>query len=255
MIKVFSFFFTALLFVYAQKQQTLVDIYLIGDSTMSTYPDNYYPRMGWGQVFHTSFKTDKVRVNNEAVSGRSTKSYIEEGLWEKVYNNLKKGDFVFIQFGHNDMVESKEHLYAPPFGAYTDNLHTLIVQAREKGAKPVLITPMCKRRFDKDGNFQVTMGQYPVAMRVLAERENVPLIDLHKLSCQKFRELGLDKTKNIFLWLSAGESAKYPEGVEDNTHFQEQGALLLSKLVAQEIKRIQLSIAPYLKEEMLNTSD
>lgn len=225
-----------------------INIYLIGDSTVSDYPESYYPRMGWGQVLESFFQED-VKVHNKAVSGRSTKSFIEEGLWEEVLSNLKEGDYLLIQFGHNDMKSENERLYAAPFSAYTDNLRTFIEAAKRKKAIPILVTPVYRRRFDDNGLLQNSLGEYPLAMRILAEKEEIPLIDLHKKSFQLFSELGPEKTKEIFLWLEEGESKNYPKGIEDNSHFSEQGATALSRLVVEEMQRLDLPVTSYLKKD------
>lgn len=225
-----------------------VDIYLIGDSTVSDYPENYYPRMGWGQAL-ASFFQENVSVHNKAVSGRSTKSYIDEGLWKEVLSALKEGDYLLIQFGHNDMKSENERLYAAPFSAYTDNLKTFVEEAKRKKAFPVLVTPVYRRRFDDNGLLQNSLGEYPLAMRILAEKEEIPLIDLHKKSLQLFSELGPEKTKKIFLWLEEGEYKNYPKGIEDNSHFSEQGANALSRMVVEEMQRLGLPVTSYLKED------
>ncbi|MEK6476209.1 rhamnogalacturonan acetylesterase [Catalinimonas sp. 4WD22] len=221
---------------------------MIGDSTVSDYPEDYYPRMGWGQALESFFQED-VKVHNKAVSGRSTKSFIDEGLWKEVLSGLKEGDYLLIQFGHNDMKSENERLYAAPFGAYTDNLRTFIEAAKRKKAIPVLVTPVYRRRFDDNGLLQNSLGEYPLAMRILAEKEEIPLIDLHKKSFKLFSELGPEKTKKIFLWLEEGEHKNYPKGIEDNSHFSEQGAIALSRLVVEEMQRLDLPIASPLKKE------
>lgn len=242
----YQIIYVCILLIFPQKEES-VEIYLIGDSTMSEYPENYYPRMGWGQALETFFH-DNVQVHNKAVSGRSTKSFIAEGHWQNVLKALDKGDYLLIQFGHNDMKTEEEHLYAPPFGLYTENLITFIEEARKKEAIPILATPVYRRRFDDSGYLKNSLGDYPLAVRMLAEKTHTPLIDLHKQSFTLFSDLGPEKTKDIFLWLSPGEYENYPEGVEDNSHFSEQGAIALSQLVINEMKRLQLPVINYLKE-------
>lgn len=230
-------------------EESKVNIYLIGDSTVSTYPDNYYPRMGWGQALGAYFQHEKVQVHNKAVSGRSTKSYIVEGLWKQLVQTLDEGDYLLIQFGHNDMKKGEEHLYAAPFNDYTANLKMFIQEAREKKAYPILVTPVFRRRFDENGLLQNSLGDYALAMRILAEQEQVPLLDLHKRSFELFSKLGAEKTKEIFLWLSPGAYENYPEGIQDNSHFSEKGAQALSALIIDEIVRLELPLKEHMREE------
>lgn len=248
-INAFYLNITVLILSCISLQREPIDVYLIGDSTMSSYPENYYPRMGWGQALDTFFQSN-IHIHNKAVSGRSTKSFIEEGHWQKVLDELGEGDYLLIQFGHNDMKAEQEHLYAAPFGAYTENLKLFIEETRKKKANPVLMTPVYRRRFDKNGFLQNSLGDYPVAVRMLAEKMEVPLIDLHQQSFRLFTELGPEKTKEIFLWLSPGEYENYPEGVEDNSHFSEIGAIALSGLVVNEMKRLNLPVISYLKKNI-----
>jgi lysophospholipase L1-like esterase len=239
------------IFLLIPEQKERIELYLIGDSTVSEYPADYYPRMGWGQALSTFFQND-VQVHNKAISGRSTKSFIAEGHWQKVLDAIDEGDYLLIQFGHNDMKTEQEHLYAAPFGAYTENLTIFIEEARRKKAHPVLVTPVYRRRFDTNGFLKNSLGDYPVAVRMLAERMQVPLIDLHQQSFKLFTELGPEKTKDIFLWLSPGEYENYPKGIEDNSHFSEKGAFALSGLVVNEIKRLDLPVVSHLKESPEN---
>ncbi|MDF9800315.1 lysophospholipase L1-like esterase [Catalinimonas alkaloidigena] len=246
----FTHLIWAFVFLLNTHTNTSIEVFLIGDSTVSEYPESYYPRMGWGQALESFFQEGKVKVHNKAVSGRSTKSFIDEGLWEKVLNELGEGDYLLIQFGHNDMKSENEHLYAAPFGAYTDNLMTFIKKARAKKAVPVLVTPVYRRRFDDNGLLKNSHGEYPLAMRILAEKKEVPLIDLHKKSFQLFSALGPEKTKDIFLWLQEDEYENYPEGIEDNSHFSKSGAIALSELVAEEMLRLEMPLTIHLKEEV-----
>ncbi|MDD5541188.1 MAG: rhamnogalacturonan acetylesterase, partial [Candidatus Marinimicrobia bacterium] len=193
-------------------------IHLIGDSTMADKPLDDNPERGWGQLFPLFF-THEIQIINYARNGRSTKSFIDQGLWIEVYNNLKPGDYVFIQFGHNDAKKSDTTRYADAHTAYRDNLIRFIAETREKGANQVLITPVNRRKFSDTGEFIDQHGEYPVVVRELATEYNVPLIDLHARSLELFRKLGPVKSEGLFLRAPAGVYKALPEGKSDNTHF------------------------------------
>ncbi len=137
-----------------------VKVYMIGDSTMADKPLADNPERGWGQLFPAYFN-DKVLIENHAVNGRSTKSFIDQGRWKEVYNKLNKGDYVFIQFGHNDEKKQDTSRYAAPHGAYKDNLIKFVSESRDRGAIPILLTPINRRKFDESGKLVDTHGDYP----------------------------------------------------------------------------------------------
>jgi len=221
-------------------------IHLIGDSTMADKPLDDNPERGWGQLFPLFF-THEIQIINYARNGRSTKSFIDQGLWIEVYNNLKPGDYVFIQFGHNDAKKSDTTRYADAHTAYRDNLIRFIAETREKGANQVLITPVNRRKFSDTGEFVDQHGEYPVLVRELATEYNVPLIDLHARSLELFRKLGPVKSEGLFLRAPAGVYKALPEGKSDNTHFNRTGAIKICELVINEMKAIDLPVARYLK--------
>lgn len=216
-----------------------ITVYLAGDSTVSDYSSSLAPRAGWGQVFDQMFD-DKIVVKNEAQSGRSSKSFIDEGRLDTILNQIEKGDYLFIQFGHNDEKIEDLARYTEPSTTYKSYLKQYIDGARAKNAIPVLVTPVERRRFTADGNARDSHGEYPAAMKELGKEENVPVIDLTAKSKALFQENGPEKTKDIFLWLEAGENANYPQGVQDNTHFQEDGAKMIAQLVLEGIDELKL---------------
>ena len=223
--------------------------YLIGDSTVSLYTSAYYPRMGWGQVFGSYFKSTLV-VSDKALSGRSSKSFYDEGAWTPVQTALRTGDYVFIQFGHNDE-KTDAALHTDPYTTYQQYLTRYIDGARAKGAIPILVTPV-ERNSWSGGTIKATHGDYPAAMRQLASAKGVPLIDLTAGSTAKYIALGQTYTTwNVFLNLTAGQYANYPNGNTDNTHFQENGANIIARLVTGAIRsssNTQLkTLATYLK--------
>lgn len=222
-----------------------INLFLAGDSTMSHYEASRAPQMGWGQVVDYYF-TDQVLISNEAASGRSTKTFIEEGRLERINQKIGPGDYLFIQFGHNDSKLHSER-YTEPFTTYKENLTKFYRTAKEKNAFPVLLTPVQRRNFTPDGEIIDKHGDYPMAMRALAEELDVPLIDMTEKSTTLLEEIGDEPSKRLFMWLKPGEYSYYPEGEKDNTHFTEYGAKQIAKLVIEGIKELNLPIAKYIK--------
>ena len=219
-------------------------IYIIGDSTASNYENDRYPRMGWGQTLGNHLKD--IEVQNAAKSGRSTKSFKDEGHWGEVEKNLKDGDYVFIQFGHNDQKKDDPKRFTTPDKDYSDNLKEYVKISREKGATPVLLTSIHRRRF-KDGKIVDSHKDYLTATRKVAGELNVPLIDLASKSEVLFNQYGEDGSKKLFMILEKGENPNYPEGSNDNTHLSELGANEISKLVVQGIKENNLPLQKNIK--------
>jgi lysophospholipase L1-like esterase len=219
-------------------------IYTIGDSTMANKKQEVYPETGWCQVLQQYFNST-VQVKNHALNGRSTKSFIEEGRWQAILDSLKSGDFVFIQFGHNDQKIKDSTRFSGPFGTYSENLEKFVTETRAKGAIPILFTSIVRRKFGDDGKLTDTHGDYPVATRKVAQELNVPLIDLQKLTEIWVNSLGDEPSKAMFLWTEPNE--KFPEGRKDDTHLSVKGATEVARLAINEFKKQKLEIAEYLK--------
>jgi len=215
-----------------------ITIYLAGDSTVTDPSADGFPFSGWGQMLNYYFKHDVV-IANHAVGGRSSKSFISEGRLDGIIEEIKEGDFLFIQFGHNDQ-KSDEERFTDPDTTYLEHLKKYIDAARSKKATPVLLTSVHRRYYDTDGRIINTHTTYLDAVRKLAEEENVALIDLADRSKQLFEELGVEATKSIFLWGEPGEWKSSSNGVKDNTHFQELGSLQIAQLVVQGIRDLHL---------------
>ncbi|MFT7233432.1 MAG: lysophospholipase L1-like esterase [Cyclobacteriaceae bacterium] len=238
-----------------------VTIYLIGDSTMADYSNNYdqgkdymktrYPVTGWGQVFQEFFTninpeefngliaTDSVVVDDRARGGRSTRTFFQEGRWRSVYNTLKKGDLVIMQFGHNDAAESKTERYTNIEG-YKEFLRLFVSQSKEKGAIPIILTPVCRNYPWKDGHLENVHGEYPEAAIAIATELNVLLIDLNQLSMNAFSVKGKEYvSQKYFMNLPAGRYEAYPDGQNDNTHFQPEGAQAVASLVFEAMKNLK----------------
>lgn len=211
-----------------------VHVYMIGDSTMANKPLEDNPERGWGQLFPEYFD-ENVFVSNYAVNGRSTKSFIDEGRWHVVLDSLHAGDVLFIQFGHNDEKEHDSTRYAAPFGAYKENLARFVTEARNAHALPILLTPVVRRRFDENGQFYDTHGDYPQAVKQVADELDVPLIDLHTLSWDVLEAMGEEPSKELFLWIEPGVYSSLPDGKQDDTHFSEFGARRIAGLVADAL--------------------
>jgi lysophospholipase L1-like esterase len=229
---------------FAQKPT----LYTIGDSTMADKikPDEN-PEKGWCQVLPYFFDLNKITIDNRAVNGRSTRSFINEKRWESVYKSLKKGDYVFIQFGHNDEKIADSTRYTNPHTAYRYNLIRFVTEAREKGAIPILFSSIARRNFNEHGVLVGTHGEYPIEARLVAQEFNVPFIDLGYFSEVLEQSYGPEKSKDLHLHFKAGEHPYYPEGKTDDTHLSYKGALEIAKIVVAELTKMNLDIATRLR--------
>ena len=228
-----SLLVTAPIFAAPQQGEQVAPLRLviIGDSTVCNYPDNN-PCRGWGQFIEGYFQKGSVTVSNFAKSGRSTKTFLKEGLWQRVLD--EKPDIVLIQFGHND-----SHGHGRPEATdaatdFQDNLRRYIDEARAINATPILVTPMYRRTFDKAGKLTDILGPYAEAMKAVAVEKKVPVIDLHASSGKLFEPLG-DAGCVVF--------ASTPT---DRTHFNEKGARAMAELVMKELPQVE----PRLKERL-----
>lgn len=225
-----------------------ITIFMIGNSTMADKPyAEGNPEKGWGQTFPLYFK-EGIRIENHAVNGRSTKSFIDEGRWKKVVEEIQPGDYVLIEFGHNDEKQKDSTRYAAPRTGYRTNLIKFIDETRSKGGTPVLATPIVRRRFDEKGNFYDTHGEYPDVVRELAEEYNVPLLDLHKKTEEMLKEFGEELSKNLFLHISPNEYKSLPEGRTDNTHLSPYGAFKVCDLAVEELRTSLPELIKWLKD-------
>ncbi|SOD14427.1 rhamnogalacturonan acetylesterase [Pedobacter xixiisoli] len=219
-------------------------LFIIGDSTAANKAEKAYPETGWGMEI-ASFFNDDLIVDNRAANGRSTKSFLNEKRWDGVLKNLKAGDFVFIQFGHND-----EKIDKPEVGTsleeYKSNLVLYINQTREKKANPILLTPIMRRSF-KDGVFTDSHKGYPAVVRRVADSLKVPLIDMHKKTEKLLVGLGEQSSIKLFNHLDSGH-VNYPKGVKDNTHLSIEGAKEVATLVVEGIKETKIGLVKYLKK-------
>jgi DNA sulfur modification protein DndE len=222
-------------------------IFLVGDSTMADKPDLTKPERGWGMEFGQYFDNSVV-IRNTAVNGRSTKSYYREGRWTKVLQDLKPGDWVFIQFGHNDSKVEDSVRSAPAQTLYRQFLTRFVQEAKAKGANPVLLTPVGRRYFDDAGKRKDDHGEYPGVVREVAKTQKVPLIDLHEKSWAMYSQLGEAGTRPLFWSYQNGyyQPNPVPPAKNDNTHFSEYGATRVAQLVAQSVQEQHLALASHL---------
>ena len=222
-----------LLLAFTSPAKKKIKIFLAGDSTIAIKETKAYPETGWGMPF-VYFWDSTVTVVNRAKNGRSTKTFLSEGLWKSIYDEAGEGDYVFIQFGHNDESPDKKERYATP-DTFKMNLTRFIRETREKKAIPVLLTPVSRRKF-KDGKAVNTHEIYSGLTREVAREQQAAFIDLDEKSKALYEKWGEEYSKKLFLQLEPGEHPNYPEGKVDNTHFTELGARLIAQLVLKEIK-------------------
>jgi lysophospholipase L1-like esterase len=239
--------FSILLLCSLSFGQQPITVFLAGDSTMAEKLATKRPETGWGELLQSFFDESKVRVENHAQNGRSTKTFIAENRWQAIVDKLEKGDYVFIQFGHNDSSKEKTERYTPPED-YRKNLVRFIAEVRERKAIPVLMTPVMRRRFDKQGEFYDTHGEYPDIVRAVAAENKVALIDMHRKSEELIKQYGVEESRKLFLQLKPDENVNYPNGIEDNTHFSPPGARIMAGLAVDGIREQKLGLRKYLKK-------
>ncbi|MES2418207.1 MAG: pectinesterase family protein [Bacteroidota bacterium] len=217
---------------FIRRPDNLINVYIIGDSTAANKLPQAFPETGWGMELATFFDST-VKIDNRALNGRSTKSFIAEKRWAAVLTLLRAGDYVLIQFGHND-----EKIDKPGIGTslseYKANLIKYVEETRAKKANPVLLTPIMRRNF-KNGVLKDTHGSYPEVVRHLADSLGVPLIDMHRKTTQLLTGLGDLPSIKLFNYVDSGH-VNYPTGKKDDTHLSPEGAKVIAKLVAQSIK-------------------
>ena len=220
-----------------QKHTT---VYMIGDSTMANKQVDKFPETGWGMPFSKMFD-ETITIDNRSLNGRSTKSFINEKRWQPIVEALKEGDYVFIEFGHND-----EKIDKPAVGTsieeFKTNLVKFITEARAAKAIPILLTPVNRWKFDSLGKFEDTHGAYPDAVREVAKSDNVLFIDMYSKSKLLMQKIGPEASHKWFNQLEKGENVNYPNGVKDNTHFNPVGAIQMADLAVEGLKELQIDL-------------
>lgn len=218
----------------APKGTRMRTLYIAGDSTAAQKYADAAPETGWGMALPCFLHKDVV-VANHAVNGRSTKSFLAEGRLDAILRVIRPGDVLLVQFGHNDQKTEDPARGTDPWTTYQDNLRAFAAAAREHRALPVFATSVERRRFDAAGTALRTLGQYPAAMRALAVREDIALLDVEALSLALWQRLGPEATKTYFNWTPTEQ---------DNTHFNPPGAIEVARLVTDELLRTRV-LAPH----------
>ena len=239
---------TLLITTAAVAQKT--NLYCIGDSTMANKKDpEKNPEHGWAQVLQPFF-TDNILVVNKAVNGRSTKSFIAEKRWDSIYKVLKKGDYVLIEFGHNDQKIEDPSRYTNPHTAYRYNLIKFVKESREKGAIPILLTSISRRNFNEKGVLVPTHGDYPLETRLVAQEYNVPFIDLEYYTEQLEQSYGPENSKLLHLHFKAGENPFYDKDKADDTHLSLKGATEIAQIFISQLKLLKSPSLQKLQKEI-----
>jgi lysophospholipase L1-like esterase len=221
-----------------------ITVWLAGDSTMAQKTADKRPETGWGEALQPCFDSAHVRVANRAVNGRSTRSFLAEGRWTAIVDSLHAGDYVLIQFGHNDEKAGTDR-YASPED-YARNLARFVGDVRARDAHPVLLTPVVRRKFDGE-TLQPTHGAYPDSARRAARELGVPLIDMTRASAAFVQRLGPDSSRALWLHLEPGANPNYPAGVHDDTHFDPDGARTMAGLAIDAMRSVIPALAAHLR--------
>lgn len=257
------------------SEKQVITIFTIGDSTMANKKlDGGNPERGWGQMLSRYFSSDVV-IDNHAVNGRSSKSFIDEGRWDAVLKKLKPGDYVFIQFGHNDEKPDQER-HTDPGTTFDANLKRFVTEARAKGGIPVLFNSIVRRNFGKgdadavakaiiqddsrenatqqakdtigsDARLIDTHGAYLDSPRNVAQELNVPFVDLNKLTHEVVEGMGPEDSKKLYVWVAPNTVAALPKGRQDNTHLNVYGANIVAELAAKAVTEVVPALKPYLR--------
>ncbi len=240
----------SLLFAFRSTEEKPT-IFLCGDSTMANKAPIDIPETGWGMVFPEYF-TEAVRIENHAVNGRSTKSFRTLGHWKGVIDKVKAGDYVILQFGHNDQKKEDSLRYAAPQTDYKQNLKHFVEEIHKKGGNPILATPVNRRKFDDKGAFIDQHGDYPSVVRALAKELNLPLLDMHAKSQKVLEAHGVEGSKKMYMHYIGGFFPKFPKGIEDNTHFSRYGAEVMSSIAVECLFDIGHPLRNFIKKSVFD---
>ena len=212
-------------------------LFIAGDSTASSKLDEKRPESGWGEFLHEYISPNLI-VKNYAKNGKSTKSFITDGLLDQIDLEIKEDDYLLIQFGHNDEKIEDPLRYTDPRTEYKNNLMRFVLVAKKHGATPILLTSITRRKF-LDGQLEEhTIGEYPSHMKAFAKENSIALIDAYQITHHIICQSGQEYSKKFYLHLEKNESINYPNGVMDNTHLSLFGAQMIASLIAVELKKI-----------------
>ena len=243
--KTLLFLFLSVITILSFKTAEKVNIWMIGDSTMASKKPERAPESGWGVAMSDFAKANAV-IHNHAASGRSTKSFIDEKRWEAVCDSIKPGDYVIIQFGHNDEKPDLT-LHTDPYTTYQQNLKKFVEETRIKGGIPIICSSIVRRHFDGKGNLLNSHGEYINAARLIAEQTHTSYVDMETQTRQLVSQLGPEKSKSLYTFCKPGEYKGRMKGVQDSTHLNNDGARQVAGLFVSEVKHLKLSLAKYLK--------
>jgi DNA sulfur modification protein DndE len=221
-------------------------IFIASDSTAATYAENRYPQTGWGQMLQCAL--DGATVDNRAIGGRSTRTFVGEGRWDRLIADVKAGDTVLIQFGHNDANRTRPERYTPAATDYRQYLKRFVADVRARQATPVILTPVARRSFDGTAA-QADFAEYSSVARIVARETGTALLDLETLSRRWLTDAGSERARAFYLHYPAGQVAAFPNGIEDDTHFSELGARHVADLVAGELVRLDLPVSSAIKAD------
>lgn len=217
-------------------------ILIAGDSTVSDYQAKSYPQAGWGMMLRCALAPG-VTLQNFAIGGRSTRTFLSEGRWDRLMAAVKPGDTVLIQFGHNDADRSKPERFARAWTDYRENLLHFVWMVRGARGTPVLVTPVARHSFNDRGLAQADFAEYSDVMREVAQKTGTPLIDLESLSREWLNKTGADASLRYYMHFTAEQAPNFPKGIDDNTHFSELGARGVADLVAGALIGLNLPIS------------
>lgn len=241
------------------RKRQIPRIFLVSDSTVQSYEKRFYPQTGWGQVLYQflkgnerykeypaehstyslarTYELPQVIIENRSIGGRSAKSFYDEGKLDQVLEILCPGDYMFVQFAHNDATAIRPNRYIPA-GEFPFFIQRYIDACRRRGAQCVLVTPVTMRVLEEDGSNKLCFAEYREQMLKLGEEQNIPVLDLSKRSNDYVNRIGSEESKGLYMWLEEGEypEGAYAAGVYDKAHLQEYGATVYADMVAQMIQ-------------------
>lgn len=262
---------------FAQVPADTITVFMIGDSTMANKPlDKENQERGWGQMLPI-YLEGAIKVDNHAVNGRSSKSFIDEGRWEKVREQIRPGDYVIIQFGHNDEKAKSPDRYTVPGSTFDANLKKFVNETREKGGTPILMNSIVRRNFPANGiaaaqtddrqktwkkgleNYPAegdtlvdTHGDYRIVPKNVAEEMGVVFVDMNTLTHELVQGLGKDSSKDLFMWMPVGKYEFAPNGRIDNTHLNVYGGIVVSRLAVNALAEEVPALKPYIRRTVYN---
>jgi lysophospholipase L1-like esterase len=239
-IIIFSFL---LIGVMAFTPKKKINVWLIGDSTMAWKKPENDPESGWGEGLKVFFN-GKIVVHNHAASGRSTKSFVSEKRWQAVLDSIQPGDYVVIQFGHNDE-KPGAYLHTDPFTTYKEYLKKFVDETRSKKGIPIICSSIVRRHFDGEQNLKNTHGDYIKASSELGAETKTLFIDMEAKSRKLVTELGPEKSKSLFTFCKPGECPRRPNGVQDSTHLNHNGAQQIAALFVEGLKEQKIKLAKF----------